>query len=149
MVLNPMTRSKRMQSVQHLAQNREQAAVKKLGESQQYLDAQRARLAELRVYRDQYARGFESTGGAGLDALRVQEYRVFLGRLNEAIQQQEAAIAQCAARHEETRQQWIATHSHSQAIDKVVERFRQQERAQQERTEQQELDERAGRHFNK
>ena len=140
-----MTRSRRMQSVQHLAQNRERDAVKKLGESQQSLDAQQAKLEELRAYRDQYAKAFESSGGAGLDAIRIQEYRVFLGRLNEAIQQQEAVIAQCSARHDQTRQQWIQTRSHSQAIDKVMEHYRQQERKQQERKEQQELDERARR----
>ena len=143
----PMTRSKRMQSVQHLAHNREQDAVKKLGESQQYLDAQQTKLQELRAYRDEYAKAFESSGGAGLDALRIQEYRAFLGRLNQAIQQQETIIAQCSARHEQTRRQWLATHSHSQAIDKVLERYRQQERKQAERREQQELDERAGRSF--
>jgi flagellar FliJ protein len=140
-----MTRSKRMQSVQHLAQNRERDAVRKLGESQQYCDVQQAKLEELRAYRDQYALAFESTCGAGLDAIRIQEYRVFLGRLNTAIQQQEAVVAQCSVRHEQTRQQWIATRSHSQAIDKAMQRYRQQERKQQERKEQQELDERAGR----
>jgi len=140
-----MTRSKRMQSVQHLAQNRERDAVKKLGESQRSLETQRAKLQELRAYRDQYAQAFESTGGAGLDAIRVQEYRVFLGRLNEAIQQQEAVIEQCAVRHEQVRQQWMATRSHSQAIDKVLERYRHAERKQQDRKEQQEQDERARR----
>ena len=64
----PMTRSKRMQSVQHLAHNREQDAVRKLGESQQYLAAQQTKLQELRAYRDEYAKAFESSGGAGLDA---------------------------------------------------------------------------------
>jgi flagellar FliJ protein len=142
-----MTRSKRMQSVQHLAHNREQDAVRKLGESQQYLDAQQTKLQELRAYRDEYAKAFESSGGAGLSALRIQEYRAFLGRLNQAIQQQETVIAQGSVRHEQTRQQWLATHSHSQAIDKVLERYRQQERKQEERKEQQELDERAVRSF--
>lgn len=143
----PMTRSKRMQSVQHLAHNREQDAVRKLGESQQYLAAQQTKLQELRAYRDEYAKAFESSGGAGLDALRIQEYRAFLGRLNQAIQQQESLISQCSARHEQTRQQWLVTRSHSQAIDKVLERYRQQERQQEERREQRELDERAGRSF--
>ena len=143
----PMTRSKRMQSVQHLAHNREQDAVRKLGESQQYLAAQQTKLQELRAYRDEYAKAFESSGGAGLDALRIQEYRAFLGRLNQAIQQQESVISQCSARHEQTRQQWLVTRSHSQAIDKVLERYRQQERQQEERREQRELDERAGRSF--
>lgn len=145
MVLYLMTRSKRMQSVQHLAQNRERDAVKKLGESQQHLEAQRAKLEELRAYRDQYARAFETAGGTGLDAVRVQEYRLFLGRLNEAIQQQEAILEQCTARHEQSRQQWMATRSHSQAIDKVLERYQEAERRLQQRTEQQEQDERARR----
>jgi len=134
-----------MQSVQHLAQNRERDAVKKLGESQQYLETQRTKLEELRAYRDQYAQSFESTGGAGLDAIRVQEYRAFLGRLNEAIQQQEAVVEQCAVRHDQARQQWMTTRSHSQAIDKVLERYRHAERKQQDRKEQQEHDERARR----
>ena len=88
-----MTRSKRMRPVQQLAQSREQKAVQKLGQSQQHLQAQQAKLEELRAYRDQYARDFEAWGGAGLGAIRMQDYRVFLSRLGEAIRQQETAIA--------------------------------------------------------
>ncbi len=138
-----MTRSKRMQPVQRVAQNREQSAVQKLGRSQQNLDAQRARLEELRAYRDQYARDFEFSGGTGLDAARIQDYRVFLNRLSEAICQQEALLEQCSSQHELTRQQWIETRTHSQAIDKVVHRYRREEHRQQDRREQKEQDERA------
>jgi len=138
-----MTRSKRMQPVQRVAQNREQNAVQKLGQSQQNLDAQRARLEELRAYRDQYARDFELSGGSGLDATRVQDYRVFLNRLGEAIRQQETLIEQCCSQHEQTRQQWIKTHTHSQAIDKVVSRYRREDHRQQDLKEQREQDERS------
>jgi len=138
-----MTRSKRMQPVQRVAQNREQNAVQKLGQSQQNLDAQQARLEELRAYRDQYARDFERSGGSGLDATRIQDYRVFLNRLGEAIRQQETLLEQCCSQHEQTRQQWVETRTHSQAIDKVVHRYRRDERRQLERKEQQEQDERA------
>ena len=138
-----MIRSKRMQPVQRVAQNREQNAVQKLGQSQQHLDAQRTRLEELRAYRDQYARDFELSSGSGLGAARIQDYRVFLNRLSEAIRQQEALLEQCCSQHEQTRQQWIETRTHSQAIDKVVHRYRQDEHRQQERREQQEQDERA------
>ena len=136
-----MTRSKRMQPVQRVAQSREQSAVQKLGQSQQYLDAQQAKLEELRAYRDQYAKAFETSGGAGLDATRVQDYRAFLNRLGEAIRHQEAVIAQCCARHEQSRQQWIEARTHSQAVEKAVDRYRQQEHKQKERKEQQEQDE--------
>jgi flagellar FliJ protein len=140
-----MTRSKRMQPVQRVVQSREQAAVQKLGQSQQYLEAQKAKLAELRAYRDQYARDFAASSVTGLDAARMQDYRAFLNRLGEAIRQQEAVIAQCCAQHEQTRQQWIETRCHSQAIEKVVDRYRQEEHRQQDRKEQQEQDERAQR----
>ena len=143
--MHSMTRSKRMQPVQRVARNREQAAVQKLGQSQQYLDVQKAKLEELRAYRDQYARDFEATSGSGLDAARLQDYRVFLNRLGEAIRQQEALIAQCQNQHEQTRRQWVETRGHSQAIDKVVDRYRRQEDRDLNRKEQQEQDERAQR----
>ena len=93
----------------------------------------------------QYTRAFEISGGNGLDATRLQDYRAFLARLGQAIAQQEALIAECCSQHEQTRQQWIDTRSHSQAIDKVVDRFRQDEQRQADRREQQEQDERARR----
>lgn len=140
-----MTRSKRMQPVEHVAKGREQDAMYKLGQSQQYLDAQRAKLKELCAYRDQYANDFAASGENGFSATRVQDYRVFLGRLGEAVRQQEALVAQCEAQHEQTRQQWVTSRSHSQAIGKVIERYRAEENIVQERREQQEQDERSQR----
>jgi flagellar FliJ protein len=132
-----------MQPVQQLAQSREQKAVQKLGQSQQYLQAQQAKLEELRAYRDQYARDFEASGGDGLGATRVQDYRIFLGRLSEAVRQQEAVIAQCCTRHEQTRQQWMESRSQSRAFAKLVDSYRQEENKQLDRKEQKEQDDRA------
>ena len=141
----PMSRSKRMKPVQRVAETREQAAVQKLGQSQQFLDAQHAKLEELCSYRDQYSESFKASSGQGLDANRLQDYRVFLTRLNEAIRQQEAIIAQCISQHEQTRQQWVETRSHHQAIGKVIERYQSDEQKAQDRHEQQEQDERSQR----
>ncbi|MDT8387905.1 MAG: flagellar export protein FliJ [Thiogranum sp.] len=146
MALDTMTRSKRMQPVQDVAQRREQEAIRKLGQTQQQLDAQRAKLEELRGYRDQYARQFEDSGDTGLGAIRMRDYRVFLGRLNEAIHQQETVVAQCDARHQQSREQWIAVRSHTRAIGKVMDNFVRQERRQQDKQEQREQDERAPGH---
>ena len=140
-----MTRSKRMQPVQRVARGREQEAMQKLGQSQQFLDAQKARLDELRAYCEQYSRDFAASGESGLNASRLRDYRAFLGRLGEAVQQQEALVARYQLQHEKTRQRWVESQSHSQAIDKVVDRFRQLEHQQQERREQLEHDERAQR----
>jgi len=140
-----MTRSKRMRPVQQLAQSREQKAVQKLGQSQQHLQAQQAKLEELRAYRDQYARDFEAWGGAGLGAIRMQDYRIFLSRLGEAIRQQETAIAQCCARHEQTRRQWMESRGQNRAVNKLVDRYRLEENKQLDRKEQKEQDDRAHR----
>jgi len=134
-----------MQPVQRVAHGREQEAMHKLGQSQQFLDSQLARLEELRSYREQYSRDFTATGEGGLDATRLREFRAFLGRLGEAIRQQEALIDRYRAQHEQNRQHWLESRSHSQAIDKVVDRYRDQERHQQERREQREQDERSQR----
>ncbi|TCK18842.1 flagellar FliJ protein [Thiogranum longum] len=147
--MHAMSRSKRMKPVQRVAESREQAAVQKLGQSQQFLDAQRARLEELCAYRNQYSQSFQTSGGQGLNANRLQDYRVFLSRLNEAIHQQEAIIVQCTSQHELTRQQWVETRSRHQAIDKVIERYRSEEQKNSDRLEQQEQDERAQRPMNK
>ncbi len=144
-----MSRSKRMKPVKRVAETREQAAAKKLGQSQQYLDAQHAKLEELRTYRDQYSESFKASSGQGLGANRLQDYRVFLTRLNEAIRQQEAIITQCVSQHEQTRQHWVQTRSHHQAIDKVVERYRSEEQKTRDRHEQKEQDERSQRPGNK
>ncbi|MCO6412074.1 MAG: flagellar export protein FliJ [Thiogranum sp.] len=134
-----------MQPVQRVAQSREQAAMRKLGQSQQYLDEQCRKLDELRAYREQYTREFESCGGGGLGAMRLQDYRVFLGRLNEAVRQQEAIIAKCQSQHEKNRQLWLETRGRAQAIENVVQGYCREERRQMDRKEQREQDEHAQR----
>lgn len=144
-----MTKSRRMQPVQHVARGREQEAMHKLGQSQQFLDAQKTRLEELRTYRDQYARDFAISGETGVSAIRLQDYRLFLNRLGEAVRQQEALIAQCENQHEQTRQQWVESRTHSQAIGKVVERYQAEEHVARERREQKEQDEHTRRRLKK
>lgn len=136
-----MTKSRRMQPVQHVAKGREQDAMVKLGQSQQFLDVQKTKLEELRSYRDQYARDFAASGESGVNAIRLQDYRIFLNRLGEAVRQQEALITQCENQHKQTRQQWVESRTHSQAIGKVVERYQAEEHVAQERREQKEQDE--------
>lgn len=132
-----------MQPVQHVARGREREAMDRLGQSRRHLDAQLAKLEQLRSYRDQYAADFAASGEAGLDATRLRDYRVFLNRLGEAVRQQEVLVERYQSQHEQTRQQWVASRSHSQAIDKVVTRYREQELRQQEQREQREQDERS------
>ena len=132
-----MTRSKRMQPVQRVAEKRENDAAHRMSESRQQLAHQETRLKELQAYRDQYAAQFSERGNAGLDSMQLQDYRVFLSRLNEAICQQELVIAQCRSRHVLDQDQWTNRRCHTQAVDNLIERFRKDEQRQQHQREQQ------------
>lgn len=136
-----MSRSKRMQPLVRVAEDRERSAARALGEAQHRLAQNETKLAELIAYREQYSRGFESAGGGGLGARRVHEYRVFLARLGAAITQQSEIVENSRRDCESKRQHWLGIRTRAQALDKVTERYRQVERKMEERREQLDLDE--------
>lgn len=134
-----MTRSKRMQPVLEVAARREQEAAKRLGDSQQRQQMAEQRLQELIHYRDDYARQFND--GGSLTAARLQDYRIFLDRLNQAIEQQRLLVQRAIQDCEAQRRRWVEVHGRNQALDKVVSRYRSEERTQEDLREQKESDE--------
>jgi flagellar FliJ protein len=140
-----MTRSKRMIPVVKVAENREQAAARVMGEAQQRLAAQLRKLEELITYRDQYSSEFQQRSGQGMGVARLQDYRLFLARLNDAIQHQERVVERCQQDVERQRRHWMSTRTRTQALGKVVDRYRREEQRVVERREQHDTDERAQR----
>lgn len=140
-----MTRSKRMQSVAGLAKNREDNAARLLGERRKFLEQQKQRLAELMMYREEYAKKFQNTGHQGLTISQLNEYRHFLIKLNMAIVQQREHIDLAIDDCQLFQQKWLDSRVHTQALDKVVEKYRNHEIKIRERKEQKELDECAAR----
>jgi len=138
-----MTRSKRMQPVVNVAASKEQDAARQLGDCQREVDARKARLAELIAYQTEYAQRFESSGGGGLDMARMQDYRVFLARLNDAINQQRRLVGAAETDYAKKKNHWLGTRQQAQAIDKVVDRFKRDEVHAQGRRDQAETDEHA------
>ncbi|MCA1806069.1 MAG: flagellar export protein FliJ [Xanthomonadaceae bacterium] len=138
-----MTRSKRMTPVVKVAENREQAAARILGEARQRLEQQQRKLDELGTYRDQYSSEFQQRSGQGMGVACLQDFRVFLARLNEAIEQQQRLVERCRQESERQRLNWLSTRTRTQALGKVVDRYRREERHQAERREQLDTDERA------
>ncbi len=136
-----MTRSKRMQPIVGIAENREKEAARELGVYQQNLQEQELKLNNLIAYRDEYARQFEQHCGQGLDAVRAHDYRMFLQKLNDAIVQQRETVHNARVASEQKRQVWLGTRTHAQAIDKLQGRYQRAERQQDERRQQQESDE--------
>ena len=140
-----MTKSKRMQPVAKVAEQRERQAAVEMAEFRRFLDAQQTRLDELNNYRNDYARTFEQAGSGGMDAARMADYRRILARLNDAIVYQEQRLASLHNDYEQVRRRWTDTRTRAAALDKVMERYREEERREGDRREQGESDERAQR----
>ncbi len=140
-----MSPSKRLSPVQRVAQSREQKAARHMGESHKNLLAEEAKLVQLKQYHEEYLLRFEQAARKGINSSQLQEYRAFLDKLGGAINQQERVVADRKVDHGSKKDDWRETHTRTQALDKVVRRYQQQEQKSADRQEQKESDDRGQR----
>lgn len=136
-----MTRSQRLKPVQRITGAREEEAARLLGECQQQLLLQQQQLQELERYREEYRQHYQQNGRAGLSAQKLLQLQQFLANLEQAIQQQQQTIQRSGQQCEKQRELWRQARGRSQALDKVAERYQEDERQQLNRREQKESDE--------
>lgn len=136
-----MTKSQRMKPVMRIAEMREQTAAKDLASSQRYLQEQQARLVELQQYHAEYSKDVQAQGSVGISASRYLELQRFLSSLHQAIEQQRQLIEHAAQVCEQKKRIWQQAYGKSQSIDKVVQRYFEQEQYTQGKREQKETDE--------
>jgi flagellar FliJ protein len=139
-----MRRSKRMQPVAEMAQQHAQDAAQNLAIHQQRFYERQAQLDELVAYRDDYALRLQQRGMEGLNAMQMQDYNLFLGRLNRAIDHQQDALKSASLELDNKRRVWEEKHQNSMAIVKVVNRHLQQEQRDATHQDQRESDDRPG-----
>lgn len=134
-----------LQAVLEIMQERTDAATRQLA---RLIAAERdaqSRLDMLRQYRDDYAERFRAAAQGGLGPREWRNYQEFLGRLDEAISQQTAAVA-ATQRHTAAGQaHWQEQRTRLKAIDTLSIRHRQQAQAAENRQEQKFSDEFAAR----
>lgn len=135
-----MVPSKRLKPVQRVAESREKDAARELGDSQRRMRDQEAKLDNLKRYHQEYLERFQSTARQGMAASQMQEYRAFLEKLDQAIRAQEKVVeaskGECVTRKEH----WQQKHVRTQALGKVMDRFKSVEDKQVEKREQNETD---------
>lgn len=137
-----MVPSKRLQPVQRVAQSRENEAARELGDSQRRVRDQEAKLGDLKRYHQEYLERFETTARQGMSAKQMQEYRVFLEKLDRAIKEQERVVQASKSECVNRKEQWQQKHVRTQALGKVMDRFRSAERKEVDKREQAEIDDR-------
>jgi len=89
-----MKPSRRLGPVIDKARESEQAAARALGEAHTRVDGAAQKLAELETYRSEYIEGLQHKTRNGLNAMQMKDYRVFLGRLDEARRAKEPLLSQ-------------------------------------------------------
>lgn len=139
-----MVRSKRIKPIVKMAHNTERDAARALGEALGYLDENVKQLNLLFSYREEYNQKLQASGSEGMTGQALNEYRQFMAKIADAIENQQKAIDQARQDLEQKKQFWFAKRGRSKALDKVLDRYLEDERRQLERRQQKELDDRAG-----
>ena len=136
-----MTRSKRMEPIRQLAADREREAAAQVELARRTLDDQERQLMQLRKYRAEYAERVAT--GAAPDVARLQNFHAFLGRLSDAIAQQERAVTDALAALERATDAWRERRIEAASIGRAVAKIATGERRAEDRRAQRDADERA------
>ena len=134
-------RTARMHKVFLLAETEEQQQCRAMGSSQRSLDDEINRLAELKAYRQSY--GVRCREGA-YNSMQWKDYQSFLQRLDEAVAIQTQVVMDGRQKRDAHRSRWMTKRRKAESLERVVDRFRQQDMRSEERGEQKTSDELAG-----
>lgn len=138
-----MTRANRLKPIAGLAKDVESRAAAMLGHSRKALEDQQQRLSELLQFQREYQERFQALGQNGMDIQRVNEYRRFNERLNDAIRQQQSLLEEYRRNLEKENRNWSEASARRRSLDKTIDRFTDEEAVKAGRREQKEADEHA------
>lgn len=138
-----MSRHKRFDLLLHLAGERDREAVRALADRKAAMEEAQAKLQDLLIYRDDYAKVLAEGGGPGL-GIQVRDYLQFLTRLNKAITEQQESIGRHRGAVAAATQRWQDTQKQIAVLGKVAERARAADNKDRERRDQKLTDELAG-----
>ncbi len=136
-----MSRSKRLQPIAELAAHAEEEASKQLVDTQTRLDQQENLLQNLENYHAEYTTSNIISRIASADAVRLQDYRLFLDRLEHAIVRQHELIGRLREEFDQSHSQWKDRRSHRKALDNVTGRYARAEAHTRDVLEQQQIEE--------
>lgn len=142
-----MKKSQRMKTVNSLAERNEREQADKFAKSQQQCETQQKKLAELKQYYQEYMDSSRKPTGEFLDISRLQESRAFMTKLSGAIAQQSDIVRKAEVVMNTDRKHWMDSRRQSMSMQKLTERYVDQELRQAEATEQRSADDLSSQRF--
>lgn len=140
-----MSPTQRLQLVQRVTDEKERQHAQRLAQSRTRVAQCEAKLKELQGYHAGYLKDFDKRAASGIKGSGIREFHAFLGKLAEAIRQQEELLEKAKADSEAERTHWQGAAQRSQIMDKVVERHTAKETKARDQREQRESDDRGQR----
>lgn len=139
-----MTRTFSLQPLQHLAQQKNDAAIKKLGLLNHSQQSAEAKLAMLQQYRRDYQQKLQAAESSGMELQAIRNFQDFIYRLDDAILQQSAAVEQTKNSVALGRSELSETQRRMKSYDILAQRHVETEKKLEAKTEQRIQDEHNG-----
>jgi flagellar FliJ protein len=137
-----MKRSKRFEPIRDIVSTSATDLSRAMGEAGHRVADLERQLEQLKTYRDEYVKNSIQDDGT-MDAVKLQNYRSFLGRLGDAIRQQLTLLDRARAEFENRRLEWSAKRIEAESLGRAIDRFRSEELRDAERREQRDGDDAA------
>ena len=134
-----------LQTLLDHARHRMQAAERLLLIIKRKEEAARLKLEELERYRVEYRGRLADTSLGGMHILMLRDYHAFLQKLELAIRHQAGEVEQMHARWQAAHENWLALRQKVKSFEVLEARHHKNEAQRQERREQRQSDEYAGR----
>jgi flagellar protein FliJ len=136
-----MMKSKRFEPIREIASTSAKDLSRAMGEAGRKVAELEGKVQQLQSYRDDYVRNSQSAGT--IDAVKLQNYRMFLDRLGEALRQQSQLLDIARAEYEKRRSMWSEKRIEAESLGRAVDKFRKEERHAADQREQREGDDAA------
>lgn len=134
-----------LQPLVHLAQQRNDAAAKKLGQLNAQHQSAQAKLDALLQFRKDYQTQFQEAAKKGMAPADMKNFQDFIDRLDQAVQQQTAVIEKTKAGVQTGRNELIDTTRKMKSFDTLAQRHVDAEKKLEAKAEQRSQDELTGR----
>lgn len=133
-----------LQPLVHLAQQQNDAATKKLGQLNRQHQTAQEKLDALQQYRKDYQLKFQQEAKQGMAPADMKNFQDFIGRLDQAIQQQTAVITKTKAGVQNGRTELMDTTRKMKSFDTLAQRHVEAEKKLEAKSEQRMQDEHTG-----
>jgi len=138
-----MKKSQRIKVIVDLNANNEKKALKELGCVQSKKQALLDQLESLHKYRQEYQEQYSSVGKGGVNISQLLEFRSFISKLDQAIEDQKQAIVDMENETMLAKKAWEKQHNKTKSLQKVCDSALAEEVKSENKSEQSEQDDRA------